>query len=205
MTFYRLTGLLMPVSFDLHSGINTIGRNPTNDAVIHEASVSSFHAELTAGEDGVRVRDLQSTNGTFVNDEPVTESPLQTGQVVQFGTVTFRLDVEEVTIQVPTVTPVVEQAPEVSLLPDGSVACCISPHLPATHRCPKCERSYYLGNLRVMKMSSSSSVVLFCPECSARVERIAGVSAKAVAAAASGDGLLSRITQTIRLGFRRPK
>ena len=207
MTFHRLTGILTPVSFDLHTGLNTVGRNPTNDVVIHEASVSSFHAEVTLDEHGVHVRDLQSTNGTFVNDEPVTQADVQPGQVLQFGSITFRLDAEQVTIQVPTLDVPSVDAPVTMTLPDVAIACSIRPDLPATHRCPKCERAYYLGNLRVMKMSGAAAVILFCPECSARVERIPGVSTKSAMAAARATpgGLMSRITQTIRLGFRRPR
>ena len=111
LNFYRLRGILVPVASDLHGGLNTVGRNPTNDVVIHEASVSSFHAEITVDENGVWVRDLQSTNGTFVDDEPITEKEIRSGQVVQFGTVPFRLEVENpVKITIPL--PVAHAAPK---------------------------------------------------------------------------------------------
>src|SRR5262245_52739338 len=105
MVRYYLRGITMPLTLDLHTGLNTVGRNQTNDFRISEASVSSFHCELTVGEDGVRVRDLQSTNGTFINDEPISEGILQSGHVLQIGTVTLRLECEEVQIRVPTTTP----------------------------------------------------------------------------------------------------
>ena len=73
MVVYLLKGVTMPLEFGLRTGLNTLGRNPTNDFCIHEASVSSFHAEITVQDDGavVLVRDLQSTNGTFVDGQPV--------------------------------------------------------------------------------------------------------------------------------------
>jgi pSer/pThr/pTyr-binding forkhead associated (FHA) protein len=206
--FYRFRGLLLPVVSDLHGGLNTVGRNPTNDVVIHEASVSSFHAEVTVGEDGVVVRDLQSTNGTFVDDEPITEKEIRSGQVVQFGTVAFRLEIEEeIRINVPKPAPAVPAAaglaagPSAAMLPDGTVACSKTPSVPATHRCTKCGRAFHFDNLRILRLSGGAATMLFCPECSAHVEPIPGIDP----AKARRPGILSRLTQTIQLGFRRAK
>jgi hypothetical protein len=48
--------------------------------------VSSRHAEILVERTGVRVRDLQSRNGTFVNGERIRESMLTDGDRVRFGT-----------------------------------------------------------------------------------------------------------------------
>ena len=202
LNFYRLRGLTLPSVIDLHGGLNPVGRNPTNDVVIHEASVSSFHAEITVDENGVLVRDLQSTNGTFVDDEPITEKEIRSGQVVQFGTVNFRLEVEEeIKIHVPkppAASPIVTANPTPKL-PDGSAACSVTPTIPATHRCTKCGRTYHYDNLRIMRLSGGDAVLIFCPECSAKAEPIPGVDASK----ARRSTILSRLTQTIQLGFRR--
>ena len=102
MVHYQLKGVTMPLDFGLRTGLNTIGRNPTNDFCIHEASVSSFHAELTVLEDGsgVLVRDLQSTNGTFVDGQPVEEAHLQPGQALQLGSIELRLEARQISIVV---------------------------------------------------------------------------------------------------------
>jgi hypothetical protein len=201
MIRYFLRGTASPLLFELSTGLNTVGRNPTNDCVIHEASVSSFHAEVTVADNGIFIRDLQSTNGTFINDDPVTESQLRPGQVVQFGTVTLRLEQEEVHISVPQPVNTAELAFEQPVLEDGSAACAVNPTVQATHRCQKCERAYNMANLRFLKLSGGSSYLLFCPNCGAKAEPIPGVQDKGP----KKSSLLARISQTIQLGFRRGK
>ncbi len=216
MNFYRLRGLLVPVVSDLHPGLNTIGRNPTNDVVIHEASVSSFHGEITLDENGAMIRDLQSTNGTFVDDEPVTEREIRSGQVVQFGTVPFRLETEDIQIRIPAPSapasaPAAPSAPSTAPASDPSsptpplsgdiLRCSRDPSLPATHRCVKCARVFHYDNLHILRLSGGVAQMLFCPECNGLVEPIPGVDP----AHARRPNLLTRLSQTIQLGFKRPK
>lgn len=199
MNFYHLRGLLLPHRFDLHGGLNTVGRNPTNDVVIHEASVSAFHAEISVDERGVIVRDLQSTNGTFIDDEPISEKEIRSGQVVQFGTVALKLGTEEIRISVPKLP---DPQPEPAQASSGSeVPCSINPSVPATHRCVKCQRAFHESSLRTLKLSTGAAVMLFCPDCSAQVKPIPGVDPRKV----RRPGILARLTQTIQLGLRRPK
>ncbi len=66
----------------------TLGRNPTNDVAFDpqaDSIVSGKHVELTPRHDGWLLRDLGSSNGTFVNDERVTEHVLRPQEVVQLG------------------------------------------------------------------------------------------------------------------------
>lgn len=51
--------------------ILTIGRDSANDVIIDHALASRRHARLERNETGFYVRDLNSTNGTFVNGEPI--------------------------------------------------------------------------------------------------------------------------------------
>ncbi|MBI5518176.1 MAG: GGDEF domain-containing protein [Deltaproteobacteria bacterium] len=64
-----------------------IGRANTCDFQIDEESVSRQHARLDPSANGLdhTVRDLGSTNGTYVNDQPVTERLLAHGDRVQIG------------------------------------------------------------------------------------------------------------------------
>jgi len=71
----------------LKDGVNALGRVETNDATINDASVSSHHCEVIVSGDSVRLKDLGSTNGTFVNRVPITETVLQSGQSIQLGSV----------------------------------------------------------------------------------------------------------------------
>ena len=55
-------------------------------------SISSRHAELLLEGQEYKVRDLDSTNGTRVNDEKITEVQLQDRDRVQFGQIPFRYE-----------------------------------------------------------------------------------------------------------------
>ncbi|MEZ4392454.1 MAG: GGDEF domain-containing protein [Polyangiales bacterium] len=69
----------------------TIGRAPSNELMLEEESVSRRHCEVQAVFDGHeapqswRVLDLESTNGTFVNDAPVEAHALRHGDQLQVG------------------------------------------------------------------------------------------------------------------------
>lgn len=66
----------------------TVGRLGDNDAQIDDGSVSSHHAEIELGEGSAVLRDLGSTNGTFVNGEQLTgEIPISAGDEIYFGSV----------------------------------------------------------------------------------------------------------------------
>jgi FHA domain/FhaA, N-terminal domain len=80
-------------SFELKRSPFTIGRSPDNDAQIEDLRLSRRHAELTFdGQGGFAVRDLGSTNGTFVNDVQVHDSQrVQPRDRISLGGVELRL------------------------------------------------------------------------------------------------------------------
>ncbi len=63
----------------------TIGRNPDNDLRIENLAVSGRHARVEKDGDGYRLLDLQSTNGTYVNDRRVERAALRETDVVTVG------------------------------------------------------------------------------------------------------------------------
>jgi pSer/pThr/pTyr-binding forkhead associated (FHA) protein len=75
----------------------TIGRLEDNTFQIAEASVSSHHCEILLKGPDVIVKDLNSTNGTFINGEKVAESPLKPGQILRLGQIEMRLETEATT------------------------------------------------------------------------------------------------------------
>ncbi len=68
-----------------------IGRRPGLDLTLPSLAVSKTHAEVYATGDGLRLRDLGSTNGTFLNEELVTDCPLREGDILHFADFEFRL------------------------------------------------------------------------------------------------------------------
>lgn len=68
-----------------------IGRSDAAHIRLDQESVSRKHARIVRRDDGVwRVIDLGSTNGTFVNDQPVTESVLCDGDMMRIGQTIFK-------------------------------------------------------------------------------------------------------------------
>lgn len=93
-----------PLAFELMPGLNRLGRNPTNDFRVADASISSFHCEVVLNPDGsVHVRDLASTNGTFIDGNQALDGDLKPGQTLRLGTVEFQL--ERVTVAEPVRVP----------------------------------------------------------------------------------------------------
>src|SRR5438067_4377143 len=79
---------------DLKVDKTTIGRVEDNTFQIAEPSVSSHHCEVLLRDADVVVRDLNSTNGTYVNGEKITESVIKPGQVLRLGQIELRLETD---------------------------------------------------------------------------------------------------------------
>lgn len=82
-------------TYDLKVDRTTVGRVEDNAFEIPEASVSSHHCEILLRGKEVVVKDLNSTNGTFINGEKITEATLKPGQILRLGTVEMRLEAGE--------------------------------------------------------------------------------------------------------------
>ena len=86
-----------------------MGRSETTDVPIDSNRVSREHAVLERRGDGWRVRDLRSTNGTFVNGSRVEESPLQDGDTLLIADVEFTFRIEQGNTQTVSFTQVMTQ------------------------------------------------------------------------------------------------
>jgi len=76
-----------------------IGRAADNDIILYDETVSSHHAILTVdfksakgGVDEYHIRDLQSTNKTYVNNSVISEKTLQDKDVLRVGLSHFEFD-----------------------------------------------------------------------------------------------------------------
>lgn len=74
------------LNIELKPGINKIGRQRTNNhIVLSSAEVSRFHAEILIEQNEIILRDLKSANGSFVNQQKISESRLKAGDVINFS------------------------------------------------------------------------------------------------------------------------
>jgi signal transduction histidine kinase len=71
--------------FDLTARVHTVGRDATSLIRLHDTEVSRRHAEFHHTPDGYRLLDVGSANGTFVNDQPVRDVVLHSGDQVRIG------------------------------------------------------------------------------------------------------------------------
>ena len=88
-----------------------IGRSPTNAVYVRDKNVSRVHSQLTVTDKGCVIADLQSTNGTFVNNERITERVLKPGDEVRIGLSTFRLEEIPEEMEGSTDTELLESVP----------------------------------------------------------------------------------------------
>src|SRR5208282_704567 len=79
---------------ELHTDRTTIGRVEDNTFQIADASVSSHHCEVLLRGGEVLIRDLNSTNGSFINNAQITESVLKPGQTLRLGQIELKLEAE---------------------------------------------------------------------------------------------------------------
>lgn len=82
---------------ELNVDRTTIGRVEDNTFQIADPSVSSHHCEAQLRGSEVLIRDLNSTNGSFINGEKIAESVLKPGQTLRLGQVELKLEVEGMT------------------------------------------------------------------------------------------------------------
>ncbi len=72
-----------------------VGRRAGIELTLAATSVSREHAEFYAAGEQLRLRDLGSTNGTFVNRKRIHDEPVSDGDTIHFGECEFRLGVED--------------------------------------------------------------------------------------------------------------
>ena len=72
---------------------NILGRDPDNDLILENDFISAQHASLTYRDGTWWLLDLQSKNGTYLNDIPIrSATPLAYGDIISLGDIQFRLE-----------------------------------------------------------------------------------------------------------------
>jgi len=103
-----LAGQLGPEGGIAHIAIKespfTIGRNHDKSLCLPVRTVSGFHAEIRLNDEGPRLRDVGSTNGTFLNGQRVQgELPLKCDDLVQFADIPLRVCRQQADVRTQTI------------------------------------------------------------------------------------------------------
>jgi len=90
-------------SIPLPSSVTVIGRRHDCDLCIPIMSVSRRHCQLNVDEGVLKIRDLGSQNGTFLNGKRVDEGEIHAGDAIRIGPLTFvvQIDREPENVSVP--------------------------------------------------------------------------------------------------------
>ena len=190
-----------PWAFELVPGLNTLGRNPTNDFRISDPSVSAFHAEVALENDIIRVRDLGSTNGTFIDDIRVEEGVLKPENILRLGNIRLALD-EVAVLPVCVVPPEGPgKSPTQPIPSPGQVqlapACMYHPGERAAYRCENCGGAFCKNCVTVMGQGKFEQTTI-CPVCKGQCYALPSTEP-----AQQRPSLMGRLTQTLRLPFSR--
>jgi FHA domain-containing protein len=182
-------------SYELRVGVNRLGRSPKNDLQLDHPTVSGSHCEIILSADGILLRDLGSTNGTYVNQEQITEQMIEHGSVLHVGEVEMELEPVKANIAIPKVEQ--PKAPRPQVFDDGSLSCPKHVDLRATFRCTHCK--HLLCDECVHRLKRVGGKLLFlCPECSNQCEPITPVKRKRT--------FLGLLQKTLKMTTRlRPK
>jgi hypothetical protein len=84
--------IISGTAHELAEDLITVGRGPDNMIVINDPSVSTHHAQLQRAGETYRLKDLNSANGTRVNDLPAAETSLRFGDRIRFGAAEARYE-----------------------------------------------------------------------------------------------------------------
>src|SRR5215467_14984658 len=76
--------------YNLNAASLVIGRSSKCDIQIDQESISRNHSKIVNTGKSILIRDLGSTNGTYVNDEPVDEYVLRDGDLIKIGRTIFK-------------------------------------------------------------------------------------------------------------------
>lgn len=184
-------------ALELRLGVNRIGRDPECEFCIDHPTISSLHCKVSLSSDGVYIQDCQSTNGTFVNGEPVMEMWLDPGQTVHLGDVELLVENTDANIAIPQYEHERSKPPVV--LADGKLGCKRHPEETATYQCTHCREVMCNHCIHIMRLKGGNALFL-CPLCSHKCEPIAAPRPPAK----KKKGFLGRFADTVKLKFRHP-
>src|SRR5690348_5381765 len=101
---YRLTSTDGAQSFELREDAPlVVGRAPSSDVPLIHPTISRRHARIECDASTIRVSDLGSSNGTYVNGQRIECAHVEPGDTITFGQVTFHLGAIPAPVGAPTI------------------------------------------------------------------------------------------------------
>lgn len=147
----------------LKPGANRLGRNEQNDLTINDPTVSSFHCQIDFEQDTVKVRDLGSTNGTFIDSVPIQQAILVPGQTLKVGSVELFFSPE--TSMTPPVSVPLSAIPRVRIAKAATDD--PPPARPAAHVAEEAAPAPQAGGPDDCRNHAGVSATLICQQCGA--------------------------------------
>ena len=95
-----IKGAQRGTEFVINSDLFRVGKAPENDLVLDDETVSRGHFEIMRDAKGYLVRDMKSTNGTFLDGAEVKEAYLRSGSVIAAGSVELKFTPFEERIEI---------------------------------------------------------------------------------------------------------
>lgn len=181
-------------ALELKLGVNGFGRSDKNDFQIEHPTISARHCEVILSADGVSVRDCESTNGTFLDGEPVHNAPLAVGQILHLGDVELLVENTDFKVAIPKFDPPPPAAPPV-VMSDGSLICPRHPEAQATHQCTFCREVMCDACVHRLRRRGGKLLKLCCV-CSHKCELIGPEKKKK-------RSLIGFLHKTVKLPFLR--
>jgi len=185
-------------AFELRIGINRAGRADGCEVCLSHPSVSVLHCELELTAEGVRVRDLGSTNGTFLDGQRVTEAWLAPGQELSVGGVRFLIESTDAVIAIPQFERGEPPPAAPVFLEDGQAACPRHTDTAAVFKCSHCQELMCPACVRVLRVEHGRPHY-HCHRCSHPAERLGAAGPK------KKRGFLTRLQETVKLKFNHPR
>jgi hypothetical protein len=142
------------------------------------------------------VHDCSSTNGTFLEGQPIAEALLAEGQILRLGDVELLVESADVTVAIPKFEVPVPAPPVV--LRDGSMICPRHPGVMVTHQCTHCREVMCDDCVHRLRRRGGKTHKL-CPLCSHRCVPLGGEKRRKL------GFLFGLLDKTVKLPFFKSK
>jgi hypothetical protein len=147
---------------ELRPGTWRFGRAGDNDLVLAEPSISGHHGEFMVAAEGARVRDLGSTNGTFLDGERVADAALEAGRTLRLGFVEFAVAAGASAPPAARAGGALRIGREAGESPAAPPPAAAAP-APPDHVCPKCSHAF--AKAAAKAYPAGNRLMYACPRC----------------------------------------